>query len=107
MEPIELYKVEQQVATTDDYDFARGKPGRKLAVGELLQPLGEPRVNEAGTITRLQIKALKDNREGWVTLQGSKGGTFVVPSKSHYKVLAACALEQQLATGSTQVRALA
>jgi len=59
---------------------------RKLEVGEVLELLGEA-TPSTGDLVRANVKALKDDVEGWVTISGNQGGVFLIPGGNLFKVV--------------------
>lgn len=49
---------------------------------------GGPRVDASVGVSRLLVKALKDGTQGWATIAGNQGITFLVPGGRVFKVKA-------------------
>jgi len=75
------YKCKQTIAITDSVDVMKSKVVRKIEVGELVAKLEGP-VESSGA-QRIRAKADKDGVEGWITVKGNAGTTYVeeTPSK--------------------------
>jgi hypothetical protein len=75
------YKCKQTIALTDSMDVMKSKVIRKIETGELVGKLEGP-VDSSGA-KRIRAKADKDGLEGWITVTGNAGTTYVeeTPSK--------------------------
>jgi len=102
-----FYTCTASVAMTDSLDIKECKVVRKLAVGENFTLLEGPvQEGEAG-ITRVRAKALKDDKEGWVTTKGNAGTVYASASSKHYCIQQETALQKKLSSSSEKVRDLA
>jgi len=81
------YKCSASVAMTDELDIKSSKVLRKLAADEILTVLEGPVEEKAAGITRLKVRAAKDEKEGWVTLKGNAGTVYVEPHSKQYSVV--------------------
>jgi len=107
--PLELMKFlvcKQSIAFTNSFDIGEGKAIRKLDVGEILEPLEEPRTDSKRGFARVKARAKRDGKEGYVTLKGNQGTAFVADSDKHYVCKKAVVLEVRFASRSGAVRAL-
>jgi len=76
------YKVTKSIAFTDILDISQCKTLRKIEIGEVLEMLEEPVKHEGTGTTRLRAKALAEPIvEGWVTLSGNQGSSFLEKTK--------------------------
>jgi hypothetical protein len=76
------YKVTKSIAFTDVLDISKCKTLRKIEIGEVLEMLEEPQKHDATGTTRLRAKALAEPIvEGWVTLSGNQGSSFLEKTK--------------------------
>jgi hypothetical protein len=76
------YKVTRSIAFTDILDISQCKTLRKIETGEVLEMLEEPVKHEGSSTTRLRAKALAEPIvEGWVTLCGNQGSSFLEKTK--------------------------
>jgi len=83
-----LYVCKAAVAMTDALDIQSSKVLRKLAVDEqFVATTGELVADDAAGIFRLQGKALKDGKEGWITTKGNAGTIFAELTPKMYSVL--------------------
>eukprot|EP00929_Paragymnodinium_shiwhaense_P029909 TRINITY_DN17051_c0_g1_i4.p1 TRINITY_DN17051_c0_g1~~TRINITY_DN17051_c0_g1_i4.p1 ORF type:complete len:2008 (+),score=805.96 TRINITY_DN17051_c0_g1_i4:95-6118(+) len=81
----EVYICKSSIAMTDVFDIKNCKVVRKILTGEVLQVVGGGQKEDSAVeITRLRFKALKDGKEGWVTLKGNQGTRYVEASTTHY-----------------------
>lgn len=81
-----FYVCKSTIAMTDEFDIKSCNVIRKVDIGETLELIGKQTEQTDADITRLRLKAVRDGKEGWVTLQGNQGTIFVELSKSHYVV---------------------
>eukprot|EP00931_Biecheleriopsis_adriatica_P073593 TRINITY_DN4784_c0_g1_i1.p1 TRINITY_DN4784_c0_g1~~TRINITY_DN4784_c0_g1_i1.p1 ORF type:complete len:2170 (+),score=703.41 TRINITY_DN4784_c0_g1_i1:46-6555(+) len=65
------------VSITDALQVDGSKTVRKVDVGEVLQALGETEKEEKSGLTRVKVKAQRDEAEGYVSLAGQSGNTFL------------------------------
>lgn len=75
-------KVIKETVLTDEISITESKTVRRLEVGEILEVLVGP---VAGEVTRARVKALNDGKEGWATISGSKGSTYLQPGGNIFK----------------------
>jgi len=62
---------------------------RRIEVGEIVEVLKGPFEEEAVKVQRVFVKAMKeDGAEGWVSLAGNQGTTFLVEGGNLFKVVA-------------------
>merc|ERR1712060_883991 len=66
-----LYTCTQIVAMGDGEDIKSCKVIRKLDVGEFFEASGPVVEDSESQVSRLPGKALKDGKDGWVTLRGN------------------------------------
>eukprot|EP00929_Paragymnodinium_shiwhaense_P085883 TRINITY_DN4634_c0_g1_i1.p1 TRINITY_DN4634_c0_g1~~TRINITY_DN4634_c0_g1_i1.p1 ORF type:complete len:2259 (-),score=988.25 TRINITY_DN4634_c0_g1_i1:139-6915(-) len=91
---------------TDNFDMNSCKVLRKLALGETLLGLGEPKDDPETGMKRVNCRALKDNIEGWVAIAGAKSGTaFLKPATKMYKITKEVPITNQQG-GKGEIRAL-
>lgn len=102
----DIYVCKSTIAMTDGFDIKKCKVTRKVEVGETLQVIGGRKEDSNVEITRLQFRAVRDGKEGWVTLKGNQGTIFMEPSPSHYVVKKVATLRQDSEEGSEEVRQL-
>lgn len=79
-----LYVCKSTIAMTDEFDIKNCKVVRKVDVGEALEVIGQEKTDDETEISRLRFRALRDGKQGWVTLKGNVGTVYVQLSDSHY-----------------------
>jgi len=83
-----LYVCKAPVAMTDSSDIQSSKVIRKLAIDEtFMADNGELHEDPASGIFRLQGKAMKDGKKGWITTKGNAGTVFAELMPKVYSVL--------------------
>jgi len=99
------YSCITSVAMTDDQDIKTCNVIRKLEKGEMFLAVGEPVVDEGAGITRMNGKALKDNKLGWITIKGNAGTVYADTTTKHFTVLREVPLQKTFSTlaGKSQV----
>lgn len=102
-----LYVCKSAIAMTDVFDIKNCQVVRKVDVGETLEVVGEAKEDSAVEISRLEFRAVRDGKKGWVTLKGNQGTVFVAASTSHYTLSVAVALRTAASRESAAVRELA
>merc|ERR1712039_475247 len=101
-----LYICKEMVAMTDGQDIMSCKVLRKLAVGEFFEASG-PVVEDSTTgVSRLPGKALKDGKEGWITIKGNAGTIYAEAATKYYAVKKEVELEKRFNTGGESIRKL-
>jgi len=81
-------KVTKDTVLTGSLSIKATDSKRRLEVGEILEILSPPSAEgEADEVKRVQCRTLKDNLEGWVTISGNKGSTFLQPYTLTFKVV--------------------
>jgi len=101
-----VLKCKKEITLTTTFDINNGKSIRKLEVGETLQMSGESQEENTRKLVRVQARANRDGKEGWVTLKGNQGTSFAEESEDHYLVQGSVPLESRMASGSPEVRML-
>jgi len=101
-----LFVCKSTIAMTDVFDIKDCQVVRKVDVGEILEVVGERKEDSAVEISRLEFKAVKDGKTGWVTLRGNQGTIFLEPSMSHYALSADTSMRSGAARSSAIVREL-
>lgn len=69
-------KVVKPTVVSEDSTMS-AKALRKLDLEETLEWLDAPKMLEAEKLKRVKCRALRDGKEGWVTLSGNKGSIFL------------------------------
>merc|ERR1740121_2453694 len=70
-----------KVSVTDSFVIADSKTLAKLEVGEMLEALGDSKKDEATGMERLQCKVLSTGEEGFVSVKGNQGTTYLEPAQ--------------------------
>ena len=80
----EYRKCVKEVAVTSSFEV-KSSTTRKLEIDEVVQVLGQPSTEESSGLLRARCRILRDNIEGWVTLNGSQGTAYLKRvSKPYY-----------------------
>eukprot|EP00439_Symbiodinium_sp_Y106_P004155 s3666_g1.t1 len=75
----------KEVAVTPALEVKGSTAMRKLELEETVEVLGQHSTEEAAGLLRSRCRALRDNLEGWVTLNGNQGTAFLKRiSKPYY-----------------------
>mmetsp|Transcript_50098 Transcript_50098/g.141200 ORF Transcript_50098/g.141200 Transcript_50098/m.141200 type:complete len:840 (+) Transcript_50098:126-2645(+) len=102
------YTCSAPVVLTDILDIKECKVVRKLAIGEVFIAEEGPVEETEAAIMRVRGRALKDDKEGWITIKGSAGTVYAEASTKHYTILAETPLQKAFPSScSEQVRVLA
>jgi len=99
-----LLVCKQSIALTTSFDIATGKAVRKLDVGEVLDLLEGPNEDAQRSLSRVKVMAKKDGKEGWVTVKGNQGTSYMEESDKHYICTQSVSLESKFASGSPEIR---
>lgn len=81
-------KVTRDTVMTGGLSIKTSKPKRRLEVGEIVELLGHPTSEGAlESIMRAECRAMSDSMQGWVTLSGNAGSSFLEAITPVYKVV--------------------
>jgi len=94
------------IALTPEFDIKVGKPIRKLDTGDTMEIIGETREDEGHKMSRVNVRTHRDKKEGWVTIKGNQGSSFVEESQRHFACKMDVPLEQRFECGSALSRTL-
>jgi len=89
MDMLQEYQVcIKDVSMTTVYEVKDSKAVRKLVVGEIVEVLEHKDDETAGakSMARVRCRALQDGKEGWVTLKGNQGTSFLERAPKPYYV---------------------
>jgi len=89
-----LFVCTSSVAMTDAQNINDCKVVRKLAVGELFETIGEAVEDAASKVWRIEGKAVKDGKPGWITTKGSAGTVFAEATTKYYSVQIECSVQK-------------
>eukprot|EP00930_Biecheleria_cincta_P039577 TRINITY_DN2719_c0_g3_i1.p1 TRINITY_DN2719_c0_g3~~TRINITY_DN2719_c0_g3_i1.p1 ORF type:complete len:2018 (+),score=609.16 TRINITY_DN2719_c0_g3_i1:764-6055(+) len=106
LELLKVFVCRQTTALTSEFDITKSKSLRKLEPGELLDILEEAKDDEKRSLSRVRVRTRKDDKEGWATMKGNQGTSFVEESTSHHLVKAPLQLEGAFRSGSAFIRQL-
>jgi len=106
LEQTKVYVCTQPITITTTFDINEGKAVRKIELGEVLELQEDPQEDPKRSFLRAKAKASKDGAEGWVTVKGNQGTTYVDLSKKHLSCKQSVALDRGFGTGSGVIRAL-
>lgn len=79
---------------------------RKVEKGEALLLVDGPTDFPDAGVSRIKVQCAKDQKEGWVTLKGNAGKSFVEEASKLYDIAKAVPLESGFQTGSSEVATL-
>lgn len=81
-----FYVCKSMIALTDQYDIQKCGILRKVSTGEVFEEVESPdgKPEEGASISRKRVKSTRDGDEGWITLKGSQGTTYLEPAASYY-----------------------
>jgi len=80
-------KIVKASVLTEDISI-KSKPKRRLVEGEVLEALtGPQKESDDAEITRIKVKAMSDDAEGWVTPVGNQGTVFLEDGGNVFKVV--------------------
>jgi len=95
-----LYVCRSAIALTDVFDIHKCGIVRKVAIGEVLETIGDEdgegmaiegdatnSGSEVPSVSRRHFRAISDGATGWVTLRGSQGTVYLELSTSHYLLM--------------------
>jgi hypothetical protein len=89
-------KVTQGIAITPKFEVldTKEKMVRKAEVDEILEVLEGPAKDEKSGLDRVRVKALTDGAEGWISVKGNQGKTFMEKTE---KLFFSCVRDAPLA----------
>mmetsp|Transcript_21035 Transcript_21035/g.55705 ORF Transcript_21035/g.55705 Transcript_21035/m.55705 type:complete len:786 (-) Transcript_21035:60-2417(-) len=99
------YRVAKATMLSDGHAID-SKGLRRLEEGEHVQGLDCPRKHATSGVTRVKCKAMKDDVEGWVSVQGNKGSVFLEPCSKYLACLKETVITAELDVSSDTVRKL-
>eukprot|EP00933_Yihiella_yeosuensis_P013384 TRINITY_DN1242_c0_g1_i1.p1 TRINITY_DN1242_c0_g1~~TRINITY_DN1242_c0_g1_i1.p1 ORF type:complete len:896 (+),score=237.61 TRINITY_DN1242_c0_g1_i1:3-2690(+) len=73
----EYRKCTKEVALTSEFEVTGGPTVRKLDLEEIVEVIGQPRVDKTTGLQRARCRSLQDLAEGWATLRGNQGTAFL------------------------------
>lgn len=106
LEPIKVLVCRTSTALTTGLDVSASKTVRRVEAGEVFEALDEAQEDEKRKLSRVKVRTWRDDKEGWVTLMGNSGTTFVEASDQHHVVKKTTPLEATFRSGSFTLRLL-
>jgi hypothetical protein len=96
-------KVTREIAITPGFEIigSKDRPVRKAELEEVFEILEGPKTDEGSGLERVRVRALVDSAEGWVSVKGNQGKTFLESvEKPFYQCLKDASLESDFDSGS-------
>jgi len=90
------YKVVKDIVLSDSLLIESAKQLRRMAIGESVEVLEGPVMEDILKVYRVRVLSLKDGLEGWVTIAGNQGVTFLKPGGNVFKVVKPVPLSAEL-----------
>jgi len=106
LESVKVLVCRQTIAITHEFDIGKGKPIRKLEVGEVLELVEEAVEDSKKKLARVKARTKRDDKVGWVTMKGNQGTSYVEESDRHYICRRTTPIEAAFASGSGPKRSL-
>lgn len=75
-----LYQIFTETVLTDTYELKGFKVIRRVKKDEKVIALSLPVFNKEAELLRVQVRAMSDGAEGWITVKGSQGTLFLQSS---------------------------
>jgi len=79
--------VVKETALTSGFAIKESKPMRRLERNEVVEVLAGPKVEPVMKVKRVQARAVKDGAEGWITMEGNQGTSFMKECEHQFKVV--------------------
>lgn len=80
-------KVAKDTVITSGISIKDSKTLRRLDVGEIVEIVEGPIKEDKVDVMRVHAKVLKDDLDGWITLEGNQGTVFLEDSGNQFKVV--------------------
>jgi len=77
-------RVAREVALTEDFEGKSVGKLRKLAVGEVVEAIGNPKEDESLGLSRLRVRLLRDGAVGWATARSKAGAVYLERAPKPY-----------------------
>lgn len=104
----QVMKVMKDIVITSEICIKESKTLRRLEVGEAVEVLEGPKLAAAGgeeAMKRVRARAMKDDVEGWVTVEGNQGTIFLKEGGDTYKVVKETILTESFKIGAPKEEA--
>lgn len=99
--------VSKEIAFTSELEIKSSKTLRKLQLQEVLEIKGNSHIDTDSGLVRVKARAVNDGFEGWVTLKGNAGSSFLSPTlKPYYSLETGAELTEQFSSNSKILREL-
>ena len=69
---------------TTDFDFNQGSAIRKVELGEAFDIVEGPARDAESQLTRVKARSKRDAMEGWITMEGHQGSTFLEENDQYF-----------------------
>merc|ERR1712217_588739 len=83
----EFKKVARTTVVTTAFGIKEGRTIRRLQLGEVVEILDVPKWENIVEVTRIRGRVMKDDIEGWITLEGNRGVKFLEDGGKIFKVI--------------------
>merc|ERR1712203_1273339 len=81
------YKVVEDIVLSDGLLIPESGQIRRMQLGEVMEVSQGPVIDPTVGVYRIQGRVFKDGIQGWATVLGNQGVTFLVPGGSIYRVV--------------------
>merc|ERR1712151_537480 len=89
-------KVVKDTVMTSQLSVKESQTLRRLEIGEVVEVIEAPEKETAMEVMRAKCRAMQDDVEGYITLVGNHGSTFLEDGGSLFKVVKETVLTQEL-----------
>jgi len=79
--------VTQVTMMTDEFLVSAGKPLKRADIGDIVDVLEGPTMEDASKVERIRCERRADGTVGWMTTVGNQGTTFAVGTSTEYVVV--------------------
>jgi len=97
-----LYKVVKEIVLTDNLFIEKSRQIRRMDINEIMEVTAGPSLDPAIGIYRIGVRAFKDGVDGWVTVAGNAGVTFLMPCACIFRAMATCPLTAELKSSTEE-----
>lgn len=74
-----LYRCAATVGLCDNAEIAQSKIVRTIKPDELVEAIAEPEEDSVAKVQRLRVRTLEGSHEGWASIKGNQGTTYLEP----------------------------
>merc|ERR1719183_434683 len=102
------YKVVRHCVLSDNLQIEQSAQIRRMDVGEVIEVHRGPTLDVSVNVYRVFCRCIRDGINGWATIAGNTGVTFLMPGGRIFTVKISCSLSQELKDieGASPVRDL-